>query len=185
MVNHDGLHTLRVPSTFEASGPFVVELSNEGTAAHVHLNLDDKLSEVARLEATNHYVDGDERRVIDVKTLEPSAWPEETIRGRLKVVVGHGQQTHYVTVVFDRSAGEKSEVRVDPDLATPGGVDRSNTPPLFRLIPVVVLGSVAVLLAVGALFAAEGTLLLAGLAIAAAALSAAAAYVLFGSNEGL
>lgn len=178
-VNREGLHTLAVPTTFEADGSFVVELRNHGESAHVHLNLDDRLSEVARIEATNHYVEGGERRVVDVETRVPSAWPEETVRGKLKVVVGHGQETHYVDVRLDRSLAD-GNVRVDPDLATPDPDSEPELPPVVRVLPVVVLGSVAVLLAVGALFAA-GTLalLLGGLAFVSAVLCAAAAYVLF------
>jgi hypothetical protein len=178
-VNRDGLHTLAVPSEFTAAGPFAVELRNHGEAAHVHLNLDDRLSRVARLGATNHYVEADERRLIDVETREASAWPADTVRGKIKIVVGHGQETRYVDVILDRSAAE-NEVRVDPDLATPDSDPDEETPPVVRLLPVVVLGSVAVLLAVGALFASGSfTLVLGGLALVSAALCAAAAYVLF------
>lgn len=178
-VNRDGLHTLAVPSSFEATGPFAVELHNHGEAAHIHLNLDDRLSQIARVRATNHYVEDDERRLIDVETRDPSAWPADTVRGKLKVVVGHGREKHYVDVIFDRSAAE-NEVRVDPDLATPDTERDRETPPVFRLLPVVVLGSVAVLLAVGALFAAENlAVLLGALALVSAALCAIATYVLF------
>ena len=178
-VNRDGLHTLAVPSEFKAAGAFVIELQNHGESAHIHLNLDDRLSRVARLRATNHYVEADERRLIDVETRDPSAWSADTVRGKLKVVVGHGQETHYIDVTLDRSAAE-NEVQVDPDLATPDTGSGDEMPPVFRLLPVVVLGSVAVLLAVGALFAA-GTLalLLGGLALVSAVLCAVAAYVLF------
>jgi hypothetical protein len=178
-VNRDGLHTLAVPSEFKAAGPFTIELRNHGEAAHLHLNLDDRLSRVARVGATNHYVEGDERRLVDVETRDQSEWPADTVRGKLKVVVGHGQQTHYVDVTLDRSAAE-TEVRVDPDLATPEHHSDSETPPVVRLLPVVVLGSVAVILAVGALFASGSlTLLLGGLSLVSAALCAAAGYLLF------
>jgi hypothetical protein len=178
-VNHEGLHTLTVPSEFKTAGPFVVELRNHGEAAHVHLNLDDHLSRIARLEATNHYLESDERRLIDVETRSASAWPADTVRGKLKVVVGHGQETRYVDVTLDRSAAE-NEVRVDPDLATPPSEDDDGTPPLVQLLPVVVLGSVAVLLAVGAPFAGGSfALVLGGLAFVSAVLCAVAAYVLF------
>ena len=178
-VNRDGLHTLDVPSTFEASGPFAIELRNHGEAAHIHLNLDDRLSEIARVGATNHYIESGERRLVDVEARDPSAWPDDIVRGKLKVVVGHGQETHYVDVRLDRSAAE-GDVRVDPDLATPDTEPKPELPPAFRVLPVVVFGSVAVLLAVAALFAAENlALLLGGLALVSAALCAAAAYVLF------
>ncbi len=179
-VNRDGLHTLDVPDSFEAAGPFTVEIRNYGEAAHIHLNPDDQLSRVATVRATNHYIEGGEQRLIDIETRDPSAWPEETIRGKLKVVVAHGQRTHYVDVKLDRSA-EENEVRVDPDLGTPDADPDPELPPMVRLLPVIALGSVAVILAVGALFAAESlALLLGGLSLVSAGLCAVAAYVLLG-----
>lgn len=178
-VNRDGLHTLAVPSEFNAAGPFTIELQNHGEAAHLHLNPDDRLSRVARVGATNHYVEGDERRLIDVETREQSEWPADTVRGKLKVVVGHGQQTHYVDVTLDRSAAE-TEVRVDPDLAEPDSAPDTEPPPVVRLLPIVVLGSVAVILAVGALFAGGSlALVLGGLSLVSAVLCAAVGYLLF------
>jgi hypothetical protein len=184
-VNRDGLHTLEVDERFETDGPFVVELSNRGEATHVHLHLDDELSEIARLEAANHYVEGDEHRSVRVKALSPREWPTDVIRGKLKVVAAHGQEKQFVDVIFDRTPDEKP-VEVDPELATPGseGSSRSVAPSggssTLRLIPVVVLGVVALLLAVRALlFAADGlNLVFGGFAVLAAALCAVAAYYL-------
>jgi hypothetical protein len=178
-VNRDGLHTLSVPSEFKAAGPFTIELQNHGESAHLHLNLDDRLSRVARVGATNHYVEADERRLIDIETRDQPEWPADTVRGKLKVVVGHGQQTRYIDVTLDRSAAE-NEVRVDPNLATPDPEPDTETPPVVRLLPVVVLGSVAVILAVGALFASSSfTLVLGGLSLISAVLCAVAGYLLF------
>ncbi len=178
-VNRDGLHTLAVPAEFEATGPFAIELHNHGEAAHVHLNLDDRLSAVARLKATNHYVESGETRRIEIETRDPSSW-SETVRGKLKVVVGHGQETHYVDVLFDRPTSPK-EVRVDPELAKPNTDPDPELPPLVRVLPVVAFASVAVLLAVGALFASNGIDTVIGtLALVAAGLCAASAYYLLG-----
>lgn len=175
-VNRDGLHTLAVPAEFEAHGPFVVELHNHGEAAHVHLKLDDRLSEIARLKATNHYVEAGETRRIDIDTRDPSTWPSGSIRGKLKVVVGHGQETHHVDVTFDKKTA-KQEVRVDPDLAEPQTDRDPELPPVVRLLPVVVLGSVAVLLAAGALLATDGVdVVIGSLSLVSAGLCAAAAY---------
>lgn len=176
-VNRDGLHTLAVPAEFEAEGPFVVEINNHGEPAHIHLNLDDRLSKVARLKATNHYIEGGERRRIEIETKDPSEWPSETIHGKLKVVVAHGQETHHVNVKLRPATA--SGVRVDPELAKPKSEPDPETPPVLRALPVVVLGSVAVLLAIGAIFAGDGVdLVIGGLALVAAGLSAAAAYYL-------
>lgn len=179
-VNRDGLHTLDVPASFEANGPFTVEIRNYGEAAHVHLNPDDQLSRAATVRATNHYIEGGEHRLIDIEVRDPSRWPDETVRGKLKIVVAHGQRTRYVDVTLDRS-DEKNEVRVDPDLGTPDTGNDLELPPMVRLLPVIVLGSVAVILAIGAPFAAgNSTILLSALSLAAAGLCAVVAYVLLG-----
>ncbi|WP_181693074.1 hypothetical protein [Natronomonas sp. LN261] len=177
-VNRDGLHTLAVPTEFEANGPFDVKLYNHGEAAHVYLNVDDRLSEVARIRATNHYVGSNESRRVRVETRDPSVWPEETVRGTLEVVVGHGQETRQVRVTLDPTIGRK-EVPVDPDLTTPKSDPEPGTPPVFRVLPVVVLGSVAVLLAAAAVFAGEGVdVAVGGLGLVSAGLCAVAAYYL-------
>ena len=178
-VNRDGLHTLAVPTEFEADGPFDVVLRNHGEAAHVHVNLDDRLSEVARIKATNHYIDGGESRRIEVEVRDRSTWPDERIHGKLKVVVGHGQKTHHANITLD-STPEHGEVRVDPDLATPNADGEPESPPLLKLLPVILLGSVAVLLGAGTVFVPTGTALALGaLALAAAGLCGASAYYLF------
>lgn len=178
-VNRDGLHTLDVPTRFEAGGPFVVELHNHGEAAHVHLNLDDRLSEVARVRATNHYVEAGESRQIDIEVRDPSAWSGGAVRGRLKVVVGHGRETHHVNVTLDPAAAGR-EMPVDPDLATPNADDGSESRSPLRVLPVIVLGSVAVLFAAAAVLADGGVdAVVGGLALAAAGLCAVAAYYLF------
>ena len=176
-VNKNGLHTLEVQESFESDGPFVVELENHGEATHVHINLDDRLSEVARVGATNHYVEAGESRRIDIEVRDPEEWPNDLVRGKLKVVVAHGQETHYVDVVLDRTE-RSGPVEVDPELSRPTEEESAVSPEL-RAVPVAVLGAVALLLAVGALTAAEGiNFALGGFAVVAAALCAVASYYL-------
>lgn len=177
-VNRDGLHTLAVPDSFEADGPFVVELENHGEGTHLYLNLDDRLSEVARIRATNHYVEADETRAVDIEARDSSEWPSDTIRGQLKVVVAHGQETHYVDVTFDRTP-DKQPVEVDPELSHPQTDETSNDRSLLQALPVVVLGGVALILAVGALFATNSiNFVLGAFAVVAGAVCALAAYYL-------
>lgn len=180
-INRRGLHTLDVDERYETDGPFVVELSNHGEATHVHLHLDDELSEVARLEAANHYVENGATRSVRVNALNQREWPVDTVRGKLKVVVGHGREKQFVDLVFDRTTDDEP-VEVDPELAAAGtsttttGSGSSST---LRLIPVAVLGLVAVLLAVGALVAADGIdFALGAFAVLAGGLCAVAAYYL-------
>lgn len=182
-INRSGLHTIEVDERFEADGPFVVEVKNHGESSHIHLHLDDDLSQVARLEAANHYVESGETRAVRVQVKNQREWPEDVIRGKLKVVAGHGREKRFVDVVFDRTT-EEQPVEVDPELVASSASDSSGSAAsggasTLRLIPVVVLGLVAVLLAVAALFAADGIdFAMGGFAIIAAALSAVAAYAL-------
>lgn len=181
-VNRDGMHTLDVQENFETGGTFVVELRNYGEPAHVYLNLDDQLSELARIEATNHYVEADERRTVDVEVKDSTRWPRDTIRGKLKVVVGHGQETRWVDVTFDRTP-DKEPVEVDPELTRMSSGPEHADPDrrVIRLLPVGVLAVVAVILAVGALFATDGVdFALAGISVVAAGLCAVAAHYLYG-----
>lgn len=151
-INRTGLHSIAVPEAFETDGSFVVELRNRGESTHVHLHLGDALSDVAHLDVTNHYLrSGDSRRV----RIEVDAPEGIERRGSLKLVTGHGAQTRYVTIGVDTTT---RHVRVDPDLGKPREPESKN--PLAAVDPLTVsalgLGAVAVLLAAGAIFAADG-----------------------------
>lgn len=113
-VNREELHGLEVPNEFETTGSFDVLLQNHGESVHVHLHLDDALSEVATLEANNHYVEADSTRSVAV---EVNGSPP--VRGSLKVVTAYGATTRYVDVVFVEPADAPSEVTVDESLSKP------------------------------------------------------------------
>ncbi len=178
-VSREGLHSLEVQETFEAEGPFVVELRNHGEATHVHLNLDDRLSEIARIGATNHYIEAGEHRHIDIEVRDPEAWKSDLVRGKLKVVAAHGQEKHFVDIIFDRTRDDDQPVEVDPDLSQPQPDPTSDRSPLLRLLPVAVLGLIAVILAIAAVFAADGINFMLGLfSVLAGGLCAVAGYYL-------
>jgi hypothetical protein len=163
-INRTGLHSLEAPASFETDGSFDVELRNRGESTHVHLHLDDALSSVARLGATNHYVRGNGVREVRVDVDAPEGTSQE---GSLKVVVAHGAQTRYVTVTVDTTT---NEVRVDPELAQPSDPEPEGV--LAGADPLTVsalgLGLVGVILALGAVFAADGiNIILAVLALLA------------------
>jgi len=113
-VNRTELHGLEVPNSFEVTGSFVVEITNHGEPLHVHLHLDDALSEVARLEASNHHVDAESTRRVEV-----AVDPREAVRGKLKVVTAYGATTRYIDLVVDRPEREKDPVQVDESLNKP------------------------------------------------------------------
>lgn len=151
-INRAGLHSLEAPASFETDGSFVVELRNRGESTHVHLHLDDALSSVARLGATNHYVRGNSVRKVRVDVDAPEGTSQD---GSLKVVVAHGAQTRYVTVTVDTTT---NEVRVDPELAQPADPEPEGL--LAGVDPLTVsalgLGLVGIILAFGAVFATDG-----------------------------
>ncbi|MEF8841769.1 MAG: hypothetical protein V5A62_09120 [Haloarculaceae archaeon] len=189
-INRTGIHSLEVPDSFDTEGSFAVDLRNEGESTHVHLHLDDALSEVARLDAGNHYVAGDSNREVRVR-VSPGGEP---VRGKLKVVTAYGAETRYVDV----SVGPErtGSVEVDPELSKPIGEagGKSGAPgsagsgpsdggsearldvdldAVVSVLPAVVFGLVAVILAAGAVLAPGGTdVTLALLAVVAGVLTA-------------
>lgn len=174
-INRTAIHSLEVPDSFETEGSFVVDLRNGGEATHVHLHLDDALSEVARLDAGNHYVAGDSSREVRVH-VSPGGEP---VRGKLKVVTAYGAETRFVDVSVEPERG--GSVAVDPELSKPrsgaggsaagsgsagratgsgsdpdGGLD-VDLQAVVSALPAVVFGLVAVILAAGAVLAPGGT----------------------------
>jgi|GEM_PF-223660 len=109
-LNRADLHSIELPSTFEASESFVIELDNHGEAAHVHLRLDEALSEVASLPTSNHYVrPGATTRVpVSVHDTGP-------VDGILTIATAYGSQTEDVELTIAPTAG-KRRVEVDDSL---------------------------------------------------------------------
>jgi len=195
-INRTAIHSLEVPDGFETEGSFVVDLRNEGEATHVHLHLDDALSEVASLDAGNHYVAGGSNREVRVNV----SAAEEPVRGKLKVVTAYGAETRYVDVTVE--PGRKGSVAVDPELSKPRGAEGGsggvtggaatrgetglaggagdgdagvdiNVGAVVTILPAVVFGAVAVILAAGTVLAPGGTdVTMALLAVVAAVLAA-------------
>jgi hypothetical protein len=143
-VSREELHSLDVPASFEADGPFDVIFVNHGTSVHVHLHLDDDLSEVAAIEANNHYVEGDSQRAVRV-TVDTSAVPDDSVLGKLKLVTGYGAQTRWVDVEVGTPADRNGSVEVDESLASPQPREDPEEPSLIAgpELPVVGLGVIA------------------------------------------
>ena len=89
-------------------------------------------------------------------------------RGRLKVVVGHGAETRFVSVVIDTAA---NTVRVDPDLSTPSPSEPTT---VFGGLDPLVVGAVA-----------SGTLCLLLFAAALVVSSASVVFAVFAVLAGL
>ncbi|QSG06213.1 DUF7524 family protein [Halapricum desulfuricans] len=166
-VNRDRLHGLEVPNEVEVSGSFDVVLQNHGESVHVHLHLDDALSEVATLAANNHHVASDSTRrvTVDVSGSGPA-------RGKLKVVTAYGATTRYVDVVLTEPEHEPRDITVDESLSKPqprNTSSRSGTTdtdvsdlPLRPEIAVLGLGAVALVIAAVAALVLDNTVVVLG-----------------------
>ncbi|QGN06400.1 hypothetical protein Hrd1104_03210 [Halorhabdus sp. CBA1104] len=144
-VNREQLHDLGVPPSYETTGTFPIRLINHGEPSHVHLHLDDSLSDVARLEATNHYVDGNHERFVTV-----SVQDGVTQRGKLKIVSGYGATTRYVDIVLTEPEEANGSVTVDESLAHPQPTEPESTDSVFEAspaLPVIGLALVALVFA--------------------------------------
>ena len=149
-VSRQELHGVEVPGTFETEGSFDVALKNHGNSIHMHVHLDDALSAVASLTATNHHVDGETERVLRVEVDEDRLGPEP-VRGKLKVVSAYGASTRWVDVVIRKPEDEDDTVRVDESLAEPRPKPEAETgggPTVASpAVPVIALGAVAIVVA--------------------------------------
>ena len=164
-VSRQELHAVEVPGTFETEGSFDVALKNHGNSIHMHVHLDDALSAVADLTATNHHVDGETERVVHVDVDEERLGPEP-VRGKLKVVSAYGASTRWVDVVIAEPEEEDSTVRVDESLAEPRPKPESETAggPVFAspTVPVVALGAIAVVVALVVAVVVDDAIVLGG-----------------------
>ena len=119
-LNGEAVHAIDAPGAHTVSGPFHIYLRNAGGPVHVHIHLDDALSEVARIDAVNHYVEGNETVRIPVGV----AADREQVSGRLKIVSGYGAEMEYVNVVVEaNSAGGSSGRRASSAQRSPSGDD--------------------------------------------------------------
>jgi hypothetical protein len=163
-LNREELHAVEVPPSFETAGPFDVELVNHGASVHAHLHLDDDLSEVATLDAANHFVDGESRRHVRVSV--DGGGP---VSGKLKVASAYGAETRWVDVHVVEPEEEEGTVEVDESLAEPqprdvseeGGSSLGAIAANPELV-VLVLGVAAVVVAAAAALLIDNLLVLLG-----------------------
>jgi hypothetical protein len=119
------LHAVETPESFESTGSFDVELENHGEAVHVHLHLDDALSEVASIEAINHHLRPGAVRYVPVAVHDD----ERSVTGRLKVAAAYGAETRYVDLSLQAVEPTKPPVEVDAALGEPGSAPRGGSTP--------------------------------------------------------
>lgn len=187
-VNRGDLYAVEAPDSFETTGSFRIRLRNHGEPVHVHVRLDDALSEAVWLQTSNHYVEADGEREV----LLESTGSDRGTTGTLEIATGYGRERDAIEVTV-RPPSE-GEVTVDQTLAEPGGASdggrtRARTHPNERSpasgllptrddLPAVVLGALAVLLLViGAALVAEDVAIVLGALILFAAVGAALYYL--------
>lgn len=163
-ISRDELHAIEIPASFETDGSFDVVLVNHGTALHVHLHLDDALSEVATLDANNHYVEGGTSRAVRIG-VDTERLPDDGVFGRLKIVSAYGSQTRWVDVELTPPQPATGQVRVgeslmEPPEPEPESPDADTSPELA----VLVLGGLVLVVAVLTALILQNALVTAGAA---------------------
>ena len=170
-LNREELHSVEVPDTFETTGSFDVALVNHGTSVHVHLHLDDALSEIAALDASNHFIDSETQRVVTVEVTG-----DGEVTGKLKVASAYGAETRYVDVHLAEPEETESAVEVGESLSQPQPQSSETTTDAARSggaggagalvdnpeLVVLVLGGLALAAAVVAAVVIEETVVLLG-----------------------
>jgi hypothetical protein len=114
-LNRDSLHDIQTRASFETTESFPILLHNGDAPVHVHLHLDDTLSQVASIPANNHFVDADSTRQVSVEIADGP----RPVEGQLKIVTGHGAETDYVSVSVVEPDEREDAVDVGATLADP------------------------------------------------------------------
>jgi hypothetical protein len=126
-ISREELHALDVPASFETTGSFDIRLVNHAEALHLHLHLDDPLSEVADIDAGNHYIEADSERLVRV-TVDRDRVTDEGLLGKLKVASAYGAQTRWIDIELAEPAPEQRSVQVDESLAQPQHTTQESEP---------------------------------------------------------
>jgi len=176
-INREELHSLEVPATFEADGSFDVKLINHGESLHVHLHLDDPLSEMAAIEAVNHYVEGDSQRFVRVD-VDPDRLDGSGRAGKLKLASGYGATTRWVDIELSEPDPEEDSMDIAESLAKPQ--PKEPKPSVFERpeVPVLALGVVALLVAALTAVLIDSTVILVGSFVVLAGVLAALAFLI-------
>ncbi|AZH25496.1 DUF7524 family protein [Haloplanus aerogenes] len=153
-LNRGELHSVEAPAEFATSEPFSVELRNHGEAVHVHVRADDALAAVARIDTDgNLYVERETTQSVPVGVEDV----DSPVTGTLEIATGYGAEKRTVEVTVEPQSDGQS-VDVDETLSRPKQPNRdTDTTPLSerfagalpgrRVIPVLVLGAVAIAVA--------------------------------------
>lgn len=185
-VSRSERHAIETVESFEAAGPFVVEVTNHGGDAHVHLRLDEGLAGAARIEGDgNVYVENGETRRVRVETTPDGGGAT----GTLTVETGYGAEGVGIDVALrdpaaDEPAAEASvgtTASDDPEPAggsggaggTGGGLDAPTVP--GGTLPVAGLALLALGIAALTAMTLESPVVVAGVVVVLVAVVVAAA----------
>lgn len=160
-LNRGGPRDIDAPASFVADEPFDVALENHGAGSHVHLQLDDTLSGVARLRADSTYVDRNSTDHIGVDTRSV----EEPVSGTLTISAGYGNETRTVDLRIEPSRAEGYGIDVDEELAQPQNEEWSR--PDAETLALLGLAALALLAAVAVAVSVQSTAVVAASAFVA------------------
>lgn len=161
-LNEEKPHSIAIDtSVFQPDSSFDVLLTNHGSAVHVHLQLMEDLADYATIPTSNYYIEADASQRARV-TIQDAPRP---ISGRLKIVTGYGSNTERVTIELREKTEEQTGVQVAEELGKPQPrqqQSRSITPDQF---PVIVLGLLAIMIALVTGFMVGGWMVILGILI--------------------
>lgn len=160
-LNRERPRAIDAPASYVADGPFDVALENHGDGSHVHVQLDEALSRVARLRDGSQYVGGGATGHLRVDTRHV----EEPVSGELTVAVGYGAETAAVGVRVEPSRASGYGIDVDERLGRPRVEERG--PLDAEALALLALAGVALLAALAVAVTVESTVVVAAAAVVA------------------
>lgn len=157
-LKREELHSVDVSASIQAHGSFEVVFINHAGSVHAHLQLDGDITEVARIQNNNPHIANNSRRSVRIH-VDKSRLSDRPITGKLKVGTGYGAKANWVNIELRSQPKKATEVDVEQSLrqASTGRIQTLvETPELL----VVILGGVAILLALSATLAFEPNVIL-------------------------
>lgn len=130
------------PASFVADGAFDVAIENHGEGSHVHVQLDEALSGVARVRDGSEFVGSGATGHVRIDTRQV----EEPVSGELTISVGYGAEEAVVEVRVEPSRAAGYGIDVDERLAEPQS-EPSAWPPDAETVALLALAGVALLAA--------------------------------------
>lgn len=121
-VNRPRPNGLEVPERFVAEHPFAIEFINDGKPVHIHLSLDDPLTDILSLETGNHFLPREETYRLPVQIQEG----RRPVRGKLTVSIGYGAESRFIELRVVEP-DDDDQVQVGETLAEPSGNQRNRT----------------------------------------------------------